>query len=105
VLLAFRSWSNSHSISDSPTLPRVRDSLFAYISNSSLVLHRTIDQRQSESTNYKPDYISFNSGKSCLYRFGSLGSRFVSEVLEIRAYEPEADRYHVYAQRWDNAGD
>src|SRR6267378_363706 len=32
---------------------------------------RTIDQRQSESTNYKPDYMSFYSEKSCLYRFGS----------------------------------
>src|SRR5260370_8791817 len=32
---------------------------------------RTNDQMQSESTNYKPDYISFNSGKSGLYRFGS----------------------------------
>lgn len=24
------------------------------------------------------------------------GARFVSEVLEIRGYEPEADRYHLY---------
>lgn len=59
--------TNAHSISVSLTFPRVRDSLFAYI----FVLPRTIDQRQSESRNYKPDYMSFNSGKSCLYRFGS----------------------------------
>ena len=35
------------------------------------------------------------------------GTRFVSEVLEIRGYEPEADRYdlyQVYGQRWENAG-
>ena len=36
------------------------------------------------------------------------GTRFVSEVLEIRGYEPGADRYDlylVYGQRRDNAGD
>jgi pilus assembly protein CpaF len=35
------------------------------------------------------------------------GARFVSEVLEIRGYEPEADRYdlyHVYGQSCKNAG-
>lgn len=35
------------------------------------------------------------------------GTRFVSEVLEIRGYEPEADRYHlyqVYSQSRENAG-
>jgi pilus assembly protein CpaF len=35
------------------------------------------------------------------------GTRFVSEVLEIRGYEPEPDRYHlyqVYSQSRDNPG-
>jgi len=35
------------------------------------------------------------------------GTRFVSEVLEIRGYEPEVDRYdlyQVYGQSWENAG-
>ncbi len=35
------------------------------------------------------------------------GTRFISEVLEIRGYEPEADRYdlyQVYGQGWENAG-
>jgi pilus assembly protein CpaF len=35
------------------------------------------------------------------------GTRFVSEVLEIRGYEPEADRfdlYKIYGQSWENAG-
>jgi pilus assembly protein CpaF len=35
------------------------------------------------------------------------GTRFVSAVLEIRGYEPEADRYdlyQVYGQSWENAG-
>src|SRR5258707_1375684 len=34
------------------------------------------------------------------------GTRFISEVLEIRGYEPEADRYHlhqVYSQDRENA--
>src|SRR6267378_2551064 len=34
------------------------------------------------------------------------GTRFVSAVLEIRGYEPEADRYdlyQVYGQSWENA--
>jgi len=35
------------------------------------------------------------------------GTRFVSEVLEIRGYEPEADRYHLcqlYSQKEEDAG-
>jgi len=35
------------------------------------------------------------------------GARFVSEILEIRGYEPEADRYdlyQVYSQNGENAG-
>jgi len=35
------------------------------------------------------------------------GARFVSEVLEVRGYELEADRYdlyQVYGQSWENAG-
>src|SRR6266436_1964786 len=35
------------------------------------------------------------------------GTRFVSEVLQIRGYEPEADRYYlcqIYGQSWENAG-
>lgn len=36
------------------------------------------------------------------------GTRFVSEIREIRGYEPEADRYdlyHVYGRKRDHAGD